>query len=99
MSPLSCQAGDSFHAGVQSFRGRTAYVGGHRAHADDSEVAIGKRWRAGYPSGQPVLLPGCLITPYGQKTRTRLDSSGYDSAIAHPAACMLPTSSCILNAK
>jgi len=36
--------------------------------------------------------------PYGQKTRNRLDSSVYDSAIAHASACMLPTPSRILNA-
>ena len=38
-------------------------------------------------------------TSYGQKTRIRLDSRGYDLTIAHPAACMLPTPSPILNAK
>jgi hypothetical protein len=37
--------------------------------------------------------------PYGQKTRPRLDSRGYDPVIAHPAACMLPTPSRILTAE
>jgi hypothetical protein len=37
-------------------------------------------------------------TSYGQKTRNRLDSGGYDLAIARALACMLPTPSRILNA-
>jgi hypothetical protein len=43
------------------------------------------------PGGQPVM-------PYGQKTRNRLDSGGYDLAIAPALACMLLTPSRILNA-
>jgi hypothetical protein len=35
--------------------------------------------------------------PYGQKTRNRLDSCIYDPAMAHASACMLPTSTRILN--
>ncbi len=33
------------------------------------------------------------------KNSTRLDSRGYDPAIARPAVCVLPTPSRILNAK
>jgi 2-dehydropantoate 2-reductase len=39
------------------------------------------------------------VTAYGQKTRTRLDSRSYDPAITHPAACIRPPPSRILNAK
>src|SRR5215813_9009336 len=38
------------------------------------------------------------ITPYGQKTRNRLDNRGYDLTTAHASACILSTLSCILHA-
>lgn len=38
------------------------------------------------------------LTPYGQKTRIRLDSRVCDPAIAQASACILSTASCILDA-
>jgi len=39
------------------------------------------------------------LFPYSQKTRNQFDSSVYDPATAQASACLLPTPSCILDAK
>ena len=46
-----------------------------------------------------VTLRHVSPIPYGQKTRTRLDSRGYDPAMAQASACLLFTPSCILDAE
>jgi hypothetical protein len=64
-----------------------------------------RRWTPTAGSVQPFDPPTCgsairqQMTSYGQKTQTRLNSRVYDPVIAYAAACILLTSSGILDAK